>query len=134
MPAFDDNSNVIKSGARAVSLMRRPSSFNLDDKVEYRPLGNSFKDSQLFVNIKIYFAYLKDQYQFVFLEELGNMTLLDVLKKMNNLPYKNPEMFYFVEHYTFDGQNDYFEDEVLNEINLNTQLKYLNSHELDVNN
>lgn len=132
MPSFDDNSNVTKSGASTVVFTKRLNLKKSVEDVDYRPLGNSCKDSKIFVNLKIYFAYLEEQCQFVYVEEGESMTLKDILRTMNNLPYKNIDLFYFTDHYAFENPEDYFEDDISNEINLDTQLKYLNTHELDV--
>jgi hypothetical protein len=60
--------------------------------------------------------------------------VLESLAAKKKLPYKNFEYFYFVEHNeNSKNSNEITEAEIIdNEINLDTQLKYLNFFELDV--
>lgn len=56
------------------------------------------------------------------------------MAQKKKLPFKNSEYFYFVEHHESNkNTSEMTENEIIdNEINLETQLKYLNFFELDV--
>ncbi len=69
------------------------------------------------------------------IQESGEKTLKSVLERLaakNRINFKNLELYYFVEHAQSD--KDEIED-IDNAINIETQLKFLNSneYELDVN-
>ena len=71
------------------------------------------------------------------MEENAEKTLKNVLENLaqkKKLPFKNFEYFYFVEHHeTNKESSEPTENEIIdNEINLETQLKFLNFFELDV--
>jgi hypothetical protein len=50
---------------------------------------------------------------------------------MNNLPHNNLDLFYFTEHNSQQSLNDTIGD-IENEINIDTQLKYVHSDNIDV--
>lgn len=89
--------------------------------------------------IRIYLVYENEKNERTVIEESGEKTLKNVLESLvvkKKLPFKNFEYFYFVEHHEAVRNNttEINENETIdNEINLETQLKYLNFYELDVN-
>lgn len=87
--------------------------------------------------MRIYLKYENEKNESTVIEEQAEKTLrqvLDSLAMKKKLPFKNFEYFYFVEHHDNNkSTSDLAEAEVIdNEINLDTQLKYLNFYELDV--
>ena len=87
--------------------------------------------------IRIYLVYENEKNERTVIEESGEKTLKNVLESLvvkKKLPFKNFEYFYFVEHHEANKNTvENNENETIdNEINLDTQLKYLNFFELDV--
>jgi hypothetical protein len=63
------------------------------------------------------------------ISDSGDKTLKNVLEKLaqkSMINYKNFEFYYFVDH------SEKEEEDIDNEINKDTQLKFLNNYELDV--
>ena len=87
--------------------------------------------------LRIYLVYESEKNERTVIEESGEKTLKNLLESLvvkKKLPFKNFEYFYFVEHHeTIKNTSENNENEIIdNEINLDTQLKYLNFFELDV--
>jgi hypothetical protein len=81
--------------------------------------------------LKIYFK-IDNGSKYTILEESGDKTLRNMIERLiakQKITYKNFDLYYFVEH--TESTKDDVED-MDNAINLDTQLKYLSSYELDV--
>jgi len=95
-------------------------------------LGSHKKKDENKITLKIYFKR-EGQREYTVLEESEDKTLINILERIDNknkLHFKNFEFYYFAEH-----KDNYFEEneDLDNEINIDTQLKFLNVYELDVN-
>jgi hypothetical protein len=92
-------------------------------------LGIKVDEEDVNVYLKVYFNLNQPEIPFVYLSvELKN-TLKDILNKLISEGYiitSNSHSYYFVEHNSEPSQT------IDNELNMNMEMKYLNSFELDV--
>jgi hypothetical protein len=81
----------------------------------------------------VHFKFEKDGNKYTIIQENGERTLKNVLEKLstkNKINYRNFDLYYFIEH--TDSQKEDLDD-MDNAIGMETQLKFLNNYELDVN-
>ena len=96
-------------------------------------LGSHMKQDQNKITIKIYFKLTMEGFgESTVLEENEDKTLISLLERIdhkNKLNFKNFDFYYFTEHKDNVAEEN---EDLDNEINFDTQLKFLTVYELDV--
>jgi len=131
--ACEDNLGVLMSKNYVVCFVIKKN-YNEELDRAMKVLGTSMRNAEIKITLKIYFK-INDGAKSTIIEEYPDKTLRDLLEriyeKKHRLPHKNFDYYFFCEHQEDEEETEDMND-IDNEINMDTQLKYLNVLELDV--
>lgn len=137
-PPIDESESIMTKGEDVIAFLQKQQFVGFG-RLSTQPkpiklIGNVISSSEVDkINLKIFIKLDVNNPSSTILQLATESTLKNVIELLadkSKIPYKNPDLYYFIEHSNKNTVNDDAEDA----INVNMQLKSLTTFEIDVSN